>query len=157
MSQENGNAVIAFGAWLDLQIERKGWKPADLARASGIYASTISKYRNGVQAPSAAQARMLADALEVPLSDVLDAAGKGRGLRGASAAQRVAVDLIGRIPHDLLPLALIWLEALADERRWSRYRVALAEGQRFGDGPANGPEPDNLTDTGESTVPTREP
>lgn len=157
---KQGEPPVAFGVWLDVQLARKGWKPADLARATGIYPSTISKYRNGVQVPHAEQARLLADALGVPLETVLDAAGKGPGLRSASVAQQTAYALVARIPDDLLPLSLPWLEALADERRWSRYRTAILEAQRFADedhGPADGPEPKPSPETEAHDVPVREP
>lgn len=158
MSEDAYEATVAFGEWLDRELAKKGWKPADIARQSGIYPSTISKYRNGVQVPHEHQARQLAEALGVPLSEVLEAAGKGRGLRSGQSMSRQAIDLVARIPDDILPLALPYLESLADERRWNRYRTALSESRRFAaqQGPDDGPEPVQPPETSETDVPARE-
>lgn len=157
MSEGASQAPVTFGEWLDRELAKKGWKPADIARSSGIYPSTISKYRNGVQVPHEQQARQLAEALGVPLSEVLEAAGKGRGLRSGQSMSRQAIDLVARIPDDLLPLALPYLESLADERRWNRYRTALAESRRvYEKGPGDGPEPLQSSETEATDVPARE-
>ena len=132
MSEDDIHPPVAFGELARCEAGAEGMEAGrSRARHTGIYPSTISKYRNGVQVPHAEQARMLSEALGVPLSEVLDAAGKGPGLRSASSAQQAAYALVARIPGDLLPLAIPMLESLADERRWSRYRTAVAESRRF--------------------------
>ncbi len=156
---DDTGAPVAFGAFLDRELDRLGKLPADMARETGIYASTISKYRNGLQLPSRKQAQLIADFLKLPVSVVLDAAGKGAGFRDASVAQREAINLIIAIPDDILPLAILWLEALADERRWSRYRTAISESVRFASadrGPQDGPEPEISPETADQEVPKRE-
>lgn len=147
---------IAFSLWFELEMERRGVTAADVSRDTGIYQSTLSKYRNGIQMPSPENAHLLATYFGVPADRVLDIAGKGPGRRSASVAYRQARELLDQIPEDLIPIALLWLEALADDRRWSRYRTALIEARRFAndaatdDGPGDGPEVEGSPETGET-------
>lgn len=150
-----------FGEWLEQELQRKGWLAVDLSRASGVYPSTISKWRNGTQLPRVKQAQLIADALEIPLDDVLRAAGHPVGPSTPSALQAEARSLLARIPDDLIPLALPTLEGLADTKRRSRYRNAIALSAKLGAqldaGPDDGPQPEPTSRTEAGEIPSREP
>lgn len=59
---------------MQTELDRRGWVPADLARAAGISHTRLTRWREG-QAPSVDAARAVATAFGVPLLTVLVAAG----------------------------------------------------------------------------------
>lgn len=61
--------------FLDARLRERGWKPADLSRASGVSEGRISEWKNRGAPPTIANARAVAAALSQPLLDVLVEAG----------------------------------------------------------------------------------
>jgi transcriptional regulator with XRE-family HTH domain len=61
--------------FIDERLRAKGWRPADLARASKVSESRLSAWRNQGAEPTIANARAVAEALNEPLVCVLVAAG----------------------------------------------------------------------------------
>jgi transcriptional regulator with XRE-family HTH domain len=59
-----------FIDWLHEELRKKGWKPADLAKASGLAPSTISRILNGQVEPSDAGYSKIAKALGEPREKV---------------------------------------------------------------------------------------
>jgi transcriptional regulator with XRE-family HTH domain len=57
--------------FIDARLRSKGWKPADLSRASGVSESRLSAWRNQGTPPTIANARAVAEALGVSLVRVL--------------------------------------------------------------------------------------
>jgi transcriptional regulator with XRE-family HTH domain len=69
---------MADGQWwayLQAQLEQRGWKPAQLARASGVSESRISDWRKRGSPPTIPNARAVAEALGEPLVPLLVGAG----------------------------------------------------------------------------------
>ncbi|MEV7092798.1 helix-turn-helix transcriptional regulator [Amycolatopsis sp. NPDC051045] len=69
---------MADGQWwayLQAQLEQRGWKPAQLARASGVSESRISDWRKRGSPPTIPNARAVAKALGEPLVPLLVGAG----------------------------------------------------------------------------------
>jgi transcriptional regulator with XRE-family HTH domain len=57
--------------FIDERLRSRGWKPADLARASGVSESRLSAWRNRGTPPNIANARAVAEALGESLVRVL--------------------------------------------------------------------------------------
>lgn len=69
---------MADGQWwayLQAQLEQRGWKPAQLARAAGVSESRISDWRKRGSPPTIPNARAVAEALGEPLVPLLVGAG----------------------------------------------------------------------------------
>lgn len=64
-----------FVIWLLAQMERRGWTQRELARRAGLSHSTINFILNGRYTPKTATLVAIAQALTVPVSEVLQAAG----------------------------------------------------------------------------------
>lgn len=74
--QNDTKKKLTFGEWIDLQNAKRGWKPADLARASGLDTGVISNLRNNKrQMPAVESCRALSEAYQIPVKEVFIAAG----------------------------------------------------------------------------------
>jgi transcriptional regulator with XRE-family HTH domain len=60
---------------IDVRLKARGWKPADLSRASGVAESRLSDWRKRGSPPAIPNARAVAYALDIPLVPLLAAAG----------------------------------------------------------------------------------
>ncbi|MGI8313311.1 helix-turn-helix domain-containing protein [Saccharopolyspora hattusasensis] len=60
-----------FAKWINKQLDRKGWRPADLADQAGIGRSAVSRWINEGYQPNIPNARAAAEALGVPLLEIL--------------------------------------------------------------------------------------
>ena len=65
---------ITFGEWLQGKLTEKEWKPADLARASGLDPGVLSNLINGKRNPGVESCKAIAKALKIPLAEVYRAA-----------------------------------------------------------------------------------
>jgi transcriptional regulator with XRE-family HTH domain len=65
----------SFGRWLQRQMDRRQWTRAELARQTGVSATSISDWANGKKLPDAESADKLAEALRVDRDVVLDLVG----------------------------------------------------------------------------------
>lgn len=61
--------------YIDVRLVSRGWKPADLSRASGVSESRLSDWRKRGSPPAIPNARAVAGALDIPLVPLLAAAG----------------------------------------------------------------------------------
>jgi transcriptional regulator with XRE-family HTH domain len=73
MTENRG--TTALGDYLVRALEGRGWNAAMLARDSNISESNLGRWIKGTTLPSIDNARLLADALDVPLVEVLVVAG----------------------------------------------------------------------------------
>lgn len=64
-----------FAEWLHAQLTLRDWRAVDAAEASGISAQTISAWIEKGTQPEVGDLRLLAAALDLPILDVLVAAG----------------------------------------------------------------------------------
>lgn len=64
-----------IASWMRRQLARRDWRPADLARASGIGSGRISEWMSGERTPSSASCIKLADVFGADPDDVLALAG----------------------------------------------------------------------------------
>jgi len=132
----------AWGAWLDPTLTRRGLRNAEFERllANPSYDSgLISNWRQGKTAPSEAAAWDVADALSLPVPDVLRAAGfpefaarvervAGRGVQPPPLDPVLErLDALG-VPELTRPLAAEYERDKASLRR--RYELELAELRR---------------------------
>lgn len=65
-----------FALWLLGEINRRGWKPADLARESELSESTVSRILSGARGTGKASLKAIAKALKVADTVVLFRAGQ---------------------------------------------------------------------------------
>lgn len=64
-----------FVSWVEEEMEGRGWRPADLARAAGITGSALSKILNEYRAPGLDACVGIAGAFDLPPEFVLRKAG----------------------------------------------------------------------------------
>lgn len=67
--------TIAFVEWLDEELRGRRWKRADLARATGMTSSTMTRIFNGERKPGPDLCNAIADALDLPPETVFRKAG----------------------------------------------------------------------------------
>ncbi|MGI9252545.1 MAG: helix-turn-helix transcriptional regulator [Thermomicrobiales bacterium] len=67
--------VSRFPAWLRQHLAAREWSQAEFARRAGVSRNVVSQWAGGTRRPNAESAAHIADALYLPLDDVLAAAG----------------------------------------------------------------------------------
>lgn len=68
-------STINFAIWLDDQLTERKWNQAELARRSGLTPAAISRMINGRRGPGLDACQKIADALGLPVTNVLHIAG----------------------------------------------------------------------------------
>lgn len=66
----------AFGYWLENELDKRDWLPADLARALGVKSGVISNWVSGQRRPSYESCLQIAEALGIDPDEVLRRAGR---------------------------------------------------------------------------------
>lgn len=64
-----------FSLWLIEQLEKRNWKPAELARKSGIDTGLLSRLLNRERMPGPSTCNAIAEALQLPPQVVYQVAG----------------------------------------------------------------------------------
>jgi transcriptional regulator with XRE-family HTH domain len=64
-------ATDSFAQWLEIEMQARNWKPADLSRASGIDQGTLSNVLNGIRGAGLTFCVRIADAFNIPAEIVL--------------------------------------------------------------------------------------
>ena len=64
-----------FSDWMEAELKKRGWKPADLSRASGLTDATISRVLSGVRNPGKSFCIKVAKAFVMSPEDVMRKAG----------------------------------------------------------------------------------
>ncbi len=103
-----------FSAWIHAEIDKRGWKASDLARAANVSRGTISDILNERRRPGLEVCVAIARALKYPPEDVLRIAGllpPDRDLGDLSIRQLVEVagELTQEERAELLEIALLKL------------------------------------------------
>lgn len=62
---------MSFGKNLQIARMKKGMSQKELAERAGVFPSVISRYENGNRSPRVATAVKLAEALDVPLTELI--------------------------------------------------------------------------------------
>jgi transcriptional regulator with XRE-family HTH domain len=99
---------VSFGAWLKAQLRRRDWTQADFARRSGMTTTSVSDWINNKKVPDPASCDRIADALFLPLDDVLVAAGHKPTEDANAEARRLAT----RAVRDMVMLGLERIDAV---------------------------------------------
>jgi transcriptional regulator with XRE-family HTH domain len=117
--RETGNPLDALvGARIRILRKHLDMSQTELANALGVTFQQVQKYENGKNRVSASRLKMVADALNVTVSDLFD--GIARASKSTSAKKSVAFD------RDALRLAEAFVKISDKEVRASL--VDLAEG-----------------------------
>jgi transcriptional regulator with XRE-family HTH domain len=66
---------IPFATWLQNQLDARGWRQADLVRASGIHSGYLSKLLNRERMPGVETCQAIAKAFNMRDTDVMKIAG----------------------------------------------------------------------------------
>lgn len=69
------NQNTIFAKWLSSEMDKRGWKPADLARQAGIARATLSNILNDMRGPGPSTCQKIAHAFGYPPEDVMRRAG----------------------------------------------------------------------------------
>lgn len=99
-----GSPHDAFGAWLSGMLSTRGLSQAAFGRWTGVDHSVVSKWARGVQRPDPTSCQLIAEALDVPLDEVLVLAGHDPAVLRASGdeVKDRLHDLIDQVPSDQL-------------------------------------------------------
>lgn len=89
-----------FAEWLEGELEKRNWRPSELAKAAGLYQSTLWKVLNRERAAGADVCTSLARALRLPPEIVFRQAGLLPPLPEEPDAQQVTkcLDYYKRLP-----------------------------------------------------------
>ena len=80
-----------FSVWLLDELDRRGWRPTDLAREAGITDGTVSNILNGHKSPGWDACLSISKALHVPYDEVFSRAGLVSG-KGEKLPEMTALD-----------------------------------------------------------------
>lgn len=102
--------IMKFEDRLKQYRENKGWTQAELGEKSGISSRMIQRYEAGTSRPRWDAAEKIANALEVPVSDLLgqsgmlvaEAADKG-GAKSAREMSKLVEEVVGMFAGGSLP------------------------------------------------------
>ena len=64
-----------FVEWLEEEMQKRNWRPAELAHAAGLYSATLSRILNGDRQPGPDVCLAIAKAFELPPESVFRMAG----------------------------------------------------------------------------------
>lgn len=114
--------LTPFGRWLMDRLEERQMKRADLARKLDVFSGNISRwlYRSN---PETDMSVRIAQALMLPLDDVLLAAGHRPAGAAGGELSREAAAILERIPEELLVGVIPMLRGLASDQAATRARL----------------------------------
>jgi transcriptional regulator with XRE-family HTH domain len=122
-----------FSPWLRHQLQRREWTPADFARRLNASEGTVSHWLRGERLPRPSSVDRIAEALGLPLEDVMRRAGYlPPEQRSPDDAYKDEIKaLIDGIPVSVLGPVKVMLQGLYDDAQRNRMRVI--EGRRAAD------------------------
>jgi transcriptional regulator with XRE-family HTH domain len=103
-----------FEKWLADQLKQREWKPADLARESGLASAVISNILNGHRNIGKKTGKAIAHALKLPVDLVFEKAGLLPPKLELSPIKRKLLHLTDGLPDSDIELALSLLEQRQD-------------------------------------------
>ena len=95
-----------FSQNLRIFMDRRGIGNADLARKTGLTKNAISSYKRAISLPHGSKLQAIADALDVPVVDLLrkDPSARGDGMSGVESVRDLtAYEIYFLITFRLLP------------------------------------------------------
>jgi transcriptional regulator with XRE-family HTH domain len=98
--------------YLQAELMRRAWRPADLARAAGVPDATVSHILKGSRRAGPEVCRALARALDEPAERIFRLAGLLPGLSPAVEEEREAVDILRSLSPELRGAAMRMLRGL---------------------------------------------
>lgn len=123
----------AFGLWLRGWLKREGWTQTRLAGESGIGLSTVNSYAMGTYLPKSEAVRRLADAMRLPVEQVMYQAGYGLDLPAGSPLRQRLRRMVELVPEEQLDYAVRVIEVyLRDSDSASSTRKPTASGELGG-------------------------
>jgi len=125
---------MEFTAWLENELAKRGWTPADLAHAAGLGNSTVTRILNGGRNPGPEFCRSVAKALAEPEETVFRQAGLLSPLPADENDLTLGalLDIVKRLPRDEREELLWYADA-----RYKRWREEQSENTSGGTLPAN--------------------
>lgn len=63
--------MVDFSEWLREELTKRDWKPTELARRADLDDGIISRALSGARVPSTKSLKKIADALDVPVTEIL--------------------------------------------------------------------------------------
>ena len=107
-----------FSDWIETQLNDKGWKPADLARAAGVTDAALSRVLSGSRNPGPDLCRAIARALNEPAEKVFRLAGLLPPLPASDdSTLQELLELARNLPPDQRQQALDYIRFLYQNRR----------------------------------------
>lgn len=103
-----------FGTWLKSELDVRGWRQADLAKAANLHSGSVSNVLNGQRRPGPDFVMGVARALKLPAEEVFRRAGllPPRPAVGGGGLVEEAVDVLKRLPADKQQEALNYIRYL---------------------------------------------
>ena len=97
--------------------KKKGYTQVDLAKKSGISQQGISRIERGDRSPNVVTIRLLADALDIPVSEFMEEVETAKNPSpkkgdGTCELREEIIGLIGRLPDEALPQVREYAEFL---------------------------------------------
>lgn len=110
-----------FGAWLRVQIKRRGLTQTEFAERAGTVQSVVSRWIRGERLPDTDSCDRIADALGVHIDEVLVRASHRPDINGDPPVVRDLVSRVRRIQWDEQRAAMVlaMFDALLDHDRRS--------------------------------------
>lgn len=107
-----------FGYWLGMMLDARAMSNADLARAIEVENSLVSKWRRNRQRPDTVSCRLIAEALGVPIREVMIHAGHADPDIPLDDPVRDRLhELIDQLPSSVLAPFIAVFEGMMGERR----------------------------------------
>jgi transcriptional regulator with XRE-family HTH domain len=101
--------------WLEVELAKRAWKPADLARAAHLPDATISNILNFNRKAGSDVCNAIAKALDEPPEKIFRLAGILPPLPPPVEEEREAIGILRNLPPDLRVVALRMLRSLLPE------------------------------------------
>jgi transcriptional regulator with XRE-family HTH domain len=108
--------------WLGSEMERRGWRPVDLAREAGLSTGTLSNVLRGSRRPGLHFCRKVAEALVLPPEQVLRHAGLLPPTPESTPSLREVDHLLSQLTPEQQDDVLVFVRALLE--KWKRGRQA---------------------------------
>lgn len=104
--------MVEFGKWIQNEINRRGWTQSDLARESGLHTAAVSYLIGGSRKIGLSSAIGLSKAFNMPLEEILVAAGFMPWLEINSTKEAALLQTFRRLTPQEQDRAIDYLEAV---------------------------------------------
>lgn len=104
--------MVDFGKWIQKEIDKRGWTQSDLSRESGIHTAAVSYLIGGSRKVGLSSAIGLSKAFNMPLEEILVAAGFMPWLEIDSTKEAALIQIFRRLTPKEQDRAIDYLEAV---------------------------------------------